>query len=116
MGVTRLRDARMKAEDSTREHALRIQALRLITDSPLPDGMKARFLQDADEGEWEIAVEDVCCQIYEYDYRISQDYYQVLSGLYEDLGLDRGDLELVAEHCVRAATAPGRSDEPPAER
>ena len=111
MGITRLREARMKAADSTREDTLRTRALRLITDSPLTDGMKARFLQDADAGEWEIAVEDVCCQIYEYDYRISQDYYQVLSGLYEDLGLERGDLELVAEHCVRP-TAPVGSDEP----
>lgn len=106
MGVARLRDARRgNAAKAPREHSLRTRALQVIADSPLPDGMKARFVQDADAGEWEIAVEDVCSQIYEYDYWISNDFYQVLAELHEELELDRGDLELVAEHCVLPASA-----------
>lgn len=104
MGTTRLRDAR-KPADTRIEHPLRTRALRLIADSSLPDAMKARFLQDAGAGEWDIAVEDVCCQIYEYDCWISHECYQVLTELHEELDLDRGDLELVAEHCVLPASA-----------
>ncbi|WP_149562602.1 MafI family immunity protein [Streptomyces cacaoi] len=89
----------MTGEETPRSW-LRTRSADVINDSPIPAESKSELLEDVEAGEYAIAVEFLCSQLYEHDHKVTRRYFDALASLYEDLSVGGHHLALVEQNCL----------------